>query len=584
VTRRPRAATSLTARLVVTFLVISVLMVVVVGLVAFRRARTALEAGVFDRLSAVADARSASLDQWIAEQQRNLVFIGTLPDVADEGLVLFDPHTSPAARSRAHDRLVAQLTAVVRRTSDAQELMVLDMRGTVAVSTLASDEGHSQANEPFFRQGRSHTTVQNEYTSTLSGQTTITVSTPLYDKGGFGQQVGVLAANLDLGRIDQIVLTRTGLGATGLSYLVGPDHRFVHAVLRTGAYAGSVHSLGIDRALAGASGEALYTNYAGVPVVGVYRWLPDHAAALLVEMDQAEAFAPARRLAFTIMGIGLLVVGLLGVVIFLAARRIARPILAITETAIAVTEGDLTREAPVISDDEVGTLARAFNEMTNRLRGTLEELRASQRRLVAAQDEERRRLERNIHDGAQQQLVALAVKMRLAQSTATRDGEKTAELLGQLQEDAQAALADLRDLAHGIYPPVLADRGLAAALEAQARRSALPVQVESDGISRYAPEIEAAIYFSVLEALQNVAKYANASRASVRLGQEEGCVTFTVEDDGQGFDPATTTLGSGVQGMTDRLAALDGTFEIRSRPAGGTVVTGRIPVQPHVGP
>ncbi|HSD49639.1 MAG TPA: histidine kinase, partial [Actinomycetota bacterium] len=152
----------------------------------------------------------------------------------------------------------------------------------------------------------------------------------------------------------------------------------------------------------------------------------------------------------------------------------------------------------------------------------VEELRASQRRIVAAQDQERRRLERNIHDGAQQQLVALAVKMRLAQTMATKDGERTAWMLGQLQEEAQIALEDLRDLARGIYPPLLADKGLAAALDAQARKSALPVALSPDGVGRYEQDVEAAAYFCILEALQNVAKYADASRVDVVLGERDG--------------------------------------------------------------
>jgi signal transduction histidine kinase len=210
--------------------------------------------------------------------------------------------------------------------------------------------------------------------------------------------------------------------------------------------------------------------------------------------------------------------------------------------------------------------------------GLVEELRASQRRLVAARDEERRRLERNIHDGAQQQLVALTVKMRLARALALKDGEKTAAMLEQMQAETQTALEDLRDLARGIYPPLLADQGLPAALDAQARKYALPVEVAPDGVARYGPEVEAAVYFSILEALQNAAKYAEATRVEVRLGDEGGWLTFEVEDDGRGFEPEHARSGTGLQGIADRLHALDGRLEIRSHPGRGTVIAGRIPV------
>jgi signal transduction histidine kinase len=212
------------------------------------------------------------------------------------------------------------------------------------------------------------------------------------------------------------------------------------------------------------------------------------------------------------------------------------------------------------------------------LRLRFEDLKAAQKRLVAAQDMERRRLERNIHDGAQQQLVALAVKLRLAKSMMGRDDERARALLSEVQATAADTLEDLRDLARGIYPPLLADQGLAAAIAAQGRKSAVPVEVSPNGLGRYPAEVEAAVYFSVLEALQNIAKYARATRAIVRLGVDGDDLTFEVEDDGVGFDVSETAGGTGLQGIADRLAALDGRLHLRSKPGAGTVVMGRIPV------
>jgi len=215
--------------------------------------------------------------------------------------------------------------------------------------------------------------------------------------------------------------------------------------------------------------------------------------------------------------------------------------------------------------------------LTEELRANLEELRASRQRLVTAQDGERRRIERNIHDGAQQQLVALAVQARLAENIAGTDPERERELLRGVQQGLQDALEDLRDLARGIYPPLLADQGLVAALEAQVRRSPIPVVVETDGIDRYPQETEAAVYFCVLEALQNVAKYAQASSATVRLEAPADELRFTVRDDGRGFDPSSTSYGTGLQGMSDRLAALGGALAVRSAPGAGTTIDGMLP-------
>jgi signal transduction histidine kinase len=208
----------------------------------------------------------------------------------------------------------------------------------------------------------------------------------------------------------------------------------------------------------------------------------------------------------------------------------------------------------------------------------IEELRASRQRLVAAQDAERRKLERNLHDGAQQQLVALAVKQRLAAGLVTKDPQQAAAMLATLQEETADALETLRDLARGIYPPLLADQGLVAAITAQARKGTVPVEVDADGVGRYPQDTEAAVYFCCLEALQNVGKYAQASLARVRLTAHGGELDFEVTDDGRGFDRQRTKLGSGLQNMADRLAALGGSLDVQSEPNRGTTIRGRLPV------
>jgi signal transduction histidine kinase len=212
------------------------------------------------------------------------------------------------------------------------------------------------------------------------------------------------------------------------------------------------------------------------------------------------------------------------------------------------------------------------------LQARLDDLRAAQKRLVAAQDEERRKLERNIHDGAQQQLVALQVRLRLAGQLVDRNPAQASAMITDLQGEAASALDDLRDLARGIYPPLLADQGLAAALDAQARRAPLPVTVDADGVERLPRAIEAAVYFSALEALQNAAKYAGADRAWVTLERDGDIFRFAVGDDGRGFDPSVDGYGTGLQGITDRLGALDGSIAIESAPGKGTVVRGVIPI------
>ena len=213
----------------------------------------------------------------------------------------------------------------------------------------------------------------------------------------------------------------------------------------------------------------------------------------------------------------------------------------------------------------------------------IEDLRESRRRIVSAQDERARALERNIHDGAQQQLVALSVQLRLAEGMVDRDPAKARGLLADLQARTAETLEDLRDLARGIYPPLLADKGLPAALEAQARKSSLPVTVQPDGVGRYGPDVESAVYFCCLEALNNVAKYAEASTVEIHLAHANGELRFDVIDDGHGFDPSTTDHGTGLQGMADRLDAIGGSIEVDSAPGQGTRVVGRLPVEGGAG-
>jgi signal transduction histidine kinase len=212
------------------------------------------------------------------------------------------------------------------------------------------------------------------------------------------------------------------------------------------------------------------------------------------------------------------------------------------------------------------------------LQARLEELRASRQRLVTAQDGERRRIERDLHDGAQQHLVALKIKLGILKGLTTKDPGRAAELAAQVEIDADEALATLRDLARGIYPPLLADQGLAAALQAQARKAPLPVEVHADGIARYPQETEAAVYFCCLEALQNVVKYAGASQASIRLSASNGRLDFAVQDDGAGFDLSASPKGSGLTNMTDRVDALGGSLVLTSTSGDGTLVTGSLPI------
>jgi signal transduction histidine kinase len=229
-------------------------------------------------------------------------------------------------------------------------------------------------------------------------------------------------------------------------------------------------------------------------------------------------------------------------------------------------------------------LDSALQASLDEVRRQAEALQASRARIVATADAERRRIERNLHDGAQQHLVALAVKVRLARQLGERDPAKANTLLEELGGDLEDALQELRDLAHGIYPPLLADKGLAEALASAARRAVIPTEVRATDLGRYPPEVETAVYFCCLEALQNAGKHAGEeARATVRLWEEAGGLLFEVADDGVGFDVRRTGVSAGFTNMNDRLGAIGGTLRVESAPDRGTKVAGAIPLPDHAG-
>jgi signal transduction histidine kinase len=207
------------------------------------------------------------------------------------------------------------------------------------------------------------------------------------------------------------------------------------------------------------------------------------------------------------------------------------------------------------------------------------ELQASRARIVAAADASRREIERNLHDGAQQHLVAMAVKLGLFAQLAEEDPAAVGPLLAELKTEVQATVDELRELAHGIYPPLLRDHGLGEALRAAGNRATLPTKVTVAVARRFDPGVEAAVYFCCLEAMQNAAKHAgSAATLTVRVAHDRASLEFAVSDDGAGFDPAGLAAGNGFVNMRDRLGALGGALDVDSAPGRGTVVRGVIPV------
>ena len=265
------------------------------------------------------------------------------------------------------------------------------------------------------------------------------------------------------------------------------------------------------------------------------------------------------------------------------------PIRHLIQSTKAVARGDLSQTIPVTTDDDLGYLIANHNAMVLGLRererlreerlGLVEELRASRERIVAAADAGRRKVERDLHDGAQQRLVLLRLKLGLLAKHAAGDASLMTEI-DDVRVDLDKALRDLRNLAHGLYPPQLEEGGLAEALREAATSSAIPTHVEPDGVGRYGAELEAAVYFCCVEALQNAVKHAgDDARVVIRLSEQDGHLEFEVRDDGCGYDVnRTRSPHGGTQNIIDRVGALGGVVAVRSASGGGTTVKASIPL------
>lgn len=296
-------------------------------------------------------------------------------------------------------------------------------------------------------------------------------------------------------------------------------------------------------------------------------------AALLVGAYANLSGTGAARVTLAV-GVAVATVALSSIVFLIVNRSVFAPLNDLLDATRRVRAGDISTPVPVVTDDELGALAVSFNQM-------LADLRESRARIVAASDAARRRVERDLHDGAQQELVLLRLKLATLERRIASDPD-AAPLAAELIGDLDRALRQLRDLAHGIYPQALESDGLRGALSDAAARAAIATTVDCDGAGRYPQEVEAAVYFCCLEALQNAAKHAgDEAVVTIDVGEHDGRLGFRITDDGAGFDPVTTDGAAGLQNMSDRIGAVGGHVRIDSAPGRGTTVIGTVPLDPH---
>ncbi len=366
---------SLIARILLAFSIVLFASIALLGGVAYARARNSLRETALTRLDTIATLKEAELNRWVQDQQQLVLLLSALPDLQQQTATLVHVGPTDPAYQSAYQALSQQIMLLALNNPNLQELFLLHPGdGKVLISSQKNHEGQYHVNDPYFTAGRQALTVQNIYPSPETGRPAFTISAPVYDAEK--NLIGVLVAHIDLARLDELLLSRTGLGQTGEVYLVDRFNVPVSASFYgSEEFPRGVHSLGIDAAvLRQEDGAAGYVNMRGRPVFGAYRWMDDREMALLVEIAQSEALLPAMRLAsdLVVAGLGLWLLMLLGT--YVLARQVSRPILMLTAIAQSVTAGKLDLDVPVLTQDEIGTLAQTFKDMLEKLRRSYEEL------------------------------------------------------------------------------------------------------------------------------------------------------------------------------------------------------------------
>nr|WP_250564770.1 ATP-binding protein [Adonisia turfae] len=374
----------------------SVATILTISVSTYFSARETLKRSLYDRLSVAATLKEEELTQWFQTHRNDILLLARLPEIQTQTERLVsdmapppedtpqaEPSSAPEIKKNARIKLASYLRNIITLKPDFAEVSIVADDGMVVFSTNKKLENTSQsleANTTYFADGSGDITPI-PYSSPTTGTTAITLATPILDAAK--NRIGVLKVTLDLREVDALIQERTGLGKTGTTYLVGQieeQNTFIVSD-KDEESAGNISSFAIDAATSGESGAGLYQNYAGKPVIGVYRWLDSQNLALLAEINQREAFAPARALARNILLIGFVATGLLLSGIYLLSRRITRPITEITKAAIQLQSGQLEQSLSVNSKDEIGVLAQAFNHMSQQLKQSFDTLESTNQEL-----------------------------------------------------------------------------------------------------------------------------------------------------------------------------------------------------------
>ena len=522
---------------------------------------------VVGQLESVATLKQQEVDSWVGGLRLNLDIVLSAAGISADLHTLTQVAPTSAAYQAAHARVLRRFTWAANRMGLFEELFFMGRKGEVLASTERGHEQQQLGVNDYYTEGMRNKFIQEPSYSLSLHKMTVVASSPVTYQDA---TIGVLAGRANLKSLNALMVGRAGLGQTGETYLVGSNHRLLTDLRRPG-YAlpdtyirswGSTQA--VDRTR---SGFATYQSYAGVTVIGVYKWTPGLKVGLLAEQGEAEALHATQLALWTAGGVALVAALLAILVGIVLIHSIVRPLSELGGTASQIADGDLDLVAPVRRNDEIGKLAHAFNRMTHRLRD-----------LAAAK--ERQRLARDLHDAVSQTLFSVSLMAEVLPRIYERDPEQGRQRLEELRQLTRGALAEMRMLLLELRPAALAETSLADLLrqlsEAVVGRARIPVELDVDSTRELPPDVAVAMYRIAQEALNNVVKHAGAEQVlvSLRDGHDDGgdLLELVITDDGCGFDVAAGSSGRlGLGIMAERAQSIGAQLKLSSSDDGTCV-------------
>ena len=583
---------SLNEKLVVYFVIIGISGLIITAVFSFYTTREALLSRTFDQLTSVRVNKKKQVESFFRDRVRDIHLLAKTDEVQKIAEWSCEKHAGHSATQITDNMAIAYLQNYLGVARYYHKISLFDSSGTLTSFSPAPSHGRLLVNQQNPPHKNLHilqdmlvdtaVKIHDIYLHPETGTPAIFISAPIYQ-----QATGpcVLILEMPLTEVNRIMLEtnpNTGLGASGESYLVGSDllmrsqSRFhENAILKT-----TVNTMGVKEALAGNAGISVIDDYRGISVLSSFSPLeiPGLNWVILAEIDMGETMTPIRNLLSDFLLIGLTVALLIFFFAYFLARRITSPIVHLKAAAENISDGDFDVKLPIKSNDEIGELTSAFNQMAIRINQQQEQITQEKkmrlRSIIDGQEKERQRLSRDLHDGLGQSLIAIKLQLENYCETVSLGANEKME---KIKDYFEQTIEDIRRMSNDLAPSVLEEFGLTTALKNLCRgisqSASVPVEFKSKGSTVQLPKkTRTYIYRICQEALTNTVKHAQATQVDVQLEFEKQTVKLEIKDNGCGFDMENNghTHGNGLSNLMERAQILNGYIQIISSPGHGT--------------